>query len=425
MSFLFDLLYLLPALIYAPVFFIKSRRADENPGLLFSERWGKYASEKLARLNGKRVLWIHAVSVGEVMVARRWIESMSEQTNVFHFVLTTVTPTGQKLARQSQGGDLTAIYVPFDFSFCVTSFLKHVKPEVLVLVETEIWPNLILISKKKQLPIFMINARLSQKSLDGYRRVLGLFKSIFLGIDHVFAQDEADAKRFQALGISEDKIEVAGNIKFDAAKPEAEDPAFSRENLALQKTDQVWIAGSTHPGEEKKVLDVFLRLREKNKNLKLILAPRHVERAESLEREIKDTKCSFRRWGEVNAILPWDILLVDQLGVLKNIYALGNFVFMGGSWIEHGGQNPIEPAVYNLPILHGPHVFNFKQVYEILDAAGAAICVADTENCFQKVEFFLKNPEQVREIGRLAGGTVGKYRGASERQAKKILERVL
>ena len=193
LSFLFDLIYVLPALIYAPVFFIKSRRADENPGLLFSERWGHYAPEKIAKLMGKKVLWIHAVSVGEVMVARRWIESMREQTTVFHFVLTTVTPTGQKLARQSQANDLTAIYVPFDFSFCVTSFLNQVRPEALVLVETEIWPNLILLSAQKKCPIFIINARLSQKSLDGYRRVSTLFQSVFSGISRVFAQDQADA----------------------------------------------------------------------------------------------------------------------------------------------------------------------------------------------------------------------------------------
>ena len=210
--------------------------------------------------------------------------------------------------------------------------------------------------------------------------------------------------------------------KFDAAKLENNDAAFDRKNFALKETDKVWIAGSTHPGEEKKILNVFSRLREKNPNFKLILAPRHVERAESIAREIMGTIFSFRHWGEVNASLPWDILLVDQLGVLKNIYALGNFVFMGGSWVEHGGQNPIEPAVYGLPVLHGPHVFNFKQVYGVLDSAGAAICVTDTESCFERMEFFLSHSEKASEIGRLASETVGKYRGASALQAKRVLD---
>lgn len=428
MQYLFDLLYLLPALIYAPVFFVKSRRADESPALLFSERWGCIAPVKLARLQGKHILWIHAVSVGEVMVARSFIGALRQAQlresaeQKYHCVLTTVTPTGQKLARQAEAHDLTAIYVPFDFSFCVQSFLKAVKPEALVLVETEIWPNLILLSKQSKLPILMINARLSEKSLCGYRRVLFLFKTILSGISKVFAQDDADAERFSQLGIPKDQIETLGNIKFDAADAQASDVAFSRKNFALSDSDQVWIAGSTHPGEEKKVLELFLRLREKHPNLKLILAPRHIERADGIVREIAETKLSFRRWGEINASLPWDILVVDQLGVLKNIYALGNFVFMGGSWIEHGGQNPIEPAVYDLPILHGPHVFNFKQVYEILDSAGAAFCVEDQEMSFQKIEFFLNHPEKASQCGRLAGETVRKYRGASTRQAKRVME---
>ncbi len=436
-SLLFDLIYVLPALIYAPVFFVKSRRADENPGLLFSERWGCIARKKLARFQGKRVFWIHAVSVGEVMVARQFIHALRAELmsatapeaqpahtgkSPYHFILTTVTPTGQKLARQSEADDLTAIYVPFDFSFCVSSFLNQVKPEVLVLVETEIWPNLILLSAQKKLPVFLINARLSQKSLDGYSRAAFLFKSVFSGIKRVFAQDKADAGRFERLGIPQSHIEVSGNIKFDAAEPQKNDDTYTHKNFALTETDKVWIAGSTHPGEEKKILEVFSRLRQKNKNLKLILAPRHVERAESVAREIAETPFSFRRWGECNASLAWDVLLVDQLGVLKNIYALGDFVFTGGSWIEHGGQNPIEPAAHHLPVLHGPHVFNFKQVYEILDSAGAALCVDDTEVCFQKMEFFLNHPEQATEMGRVASETVGQYRGASARQAKRILE---
>ncbi len=422
MQYFFDFVYALAAIVYAPVFFLKSRRAGENPGLLFSERWGKYSQAKLARLAGKRVLWIHAVSVGETMVARRFIESLREARSPYHVVLTTVTPTGQKLARQAEANDLTAIYVPFDFSWCVESFLNFIKPEALVLVETEIWPNLISLSARRHLPIFLINARLSQKSLNGYRRVAVLFKNVFKGLTHVFAQDQADAERFRQLGIAGSKIEAAGNIKFDAAAPENKDDAFSRKNFGLSETDPVLIAGSTHPGEEQKLLEVFLKLREKHPTLRLILAPRHVERADAIAREAASTRLTLRRWGEINSSLSWDVLLVDQIGVLKNIYAVGNFVFMGGSWIPHGGQNPIEPSIFNLPVLHGPHVFNFKQVYQILDEAGAAFCVQGTEDCFEKLEVFLNHPRQAAEAGRLAGETVGKYRGASLRQARRVME---
>ena len=434
LQYLFDLLYVLPALIYAPVFFLKSRRAGESPSLLFSERLGCISSKKLSRLQGKRILWVHAVSVGEVMVARRFIESLRSLASEAklqsaasyrpfdHFVLTTVTPTGQKLARQSEASDLTAIYVPFDFSFCVRSFLNRIKPEALVLVETEIWPNLILNSMNKKLPIFLINARLSQKSLDGYRLVSALFARVFSGITRVFAQGAVDGERFHALGVDASKIEITGNIKFDTAIPEKTIEVVSRKKFGLSEANQVWIAGSTHPGEEKKLFDIFLKLREKHLNLKLILAPRHVERTDALLRELSAKNVLIQRWSTHQLPSPWDVLVVDQIGVLKDAYALGNFVFMGGSWIPHGGQNPIEPAVFNLPILHGPHVFNFKQVYEILDAAGAATCVLDSESCFEKVVSFLNHPDQAAQTGRLAGETVGKYRGASARQARRVME---
>ncbi len=434
MRFLFDLLYVLPALIYAPVFFLKSRRAGESPSRLFSERLGRISSKTLSRLQGKRVLWVHAVSVGEVMVARRFIESMRSMASeanlqptamrcpIDHFVLTTVTPTGQKLARQFEAADLTAIYVPFDFSLCVRSFLNAIKPEALVLVETEIWPNLILNSMNKKLPIFLINARLSQKSLDGYRLVSALFARVFSGITRVFAQEAVDGERFHALGVDASKIEITGNIKFDTAMPVQTSETVSRKKFGLSESNQVWVAGSTHAGEENKLFDVFLKLREKYLDLKLILAPRHVERTDALLRELSRENVLIQRLSTYQLSLPWDVLVVDQIGVLKDVYALGDFVFMGGSWIPHGGQNPIEPAVFNLPILHGPHVFNFKQVYEVLDVAGAATCVLDTESCFDKIVSFLNHPDQAAQVGRIAGETVGKYRGASAQQARRVME---
>ncbi len=422
LSLLFDLLYFLPALVYAPVFFLKSRRVGEDPKLLFSERWGSYAPEKLAKLAGKRVLWIHAVSVGETMVARRWIESLREIKAPFHFVLTTVTPTGQKLARQAEAEDLTAFYVPFDFSFCVNAFLNAVKPEALVLVETEIWPNLILRSAQKKIPISLINARLSEKSLSGYSRFRFFLSAVFSKIEMVLAQEQADAMRFERLGISPARVEEMGNIKFDTAVPSSVPADFRREKLGLNSNHLVWIAGSTHPGEEKKILNVFKRLQLAHPNLRLILAPRHVERTESLLQELAEFKLFIQRWSQFDLSESWDVLVVDQIGILKNIYALGNFVFMGGSWVEHGGQNPIEPAVFDLPVLHGPHVFNFKQIYAIFDEAGGAFCVADEASCFQKVEAFINQPGLASEAGQCAGSTVKKYRGASLKQAQRVME---
>jgi len=424
LSLLFDFLYLLPALVYAPVFFLKSRRVGENPATLFSERWGIYASEKLAKISGKKILWIHAVSVGETMVARRWIESLREIKAPFHFVLTTVTPTGQKLARQAEAEDLTAFYVPFDFSWCVNAFLQAVKPAALALVETEIWPNLILQSAAKNIPVCLINARLSEKSLRGYSRIRVLFQNVFSKIQLVLAQEESDARRFCDLGIAENRVLVMGNIKFDTAAPSVVPEAFHRNRVGIAENDSVLVAGSTHPGEEESLLRVFLRLRRNHSKLRMILAPRHVERTEEVA--MICAKAQFKTVlftdVQIKASEAWDVMVIDQIGVLKNVYALANFVFMGGSWIKHGGQNPIEPAVFDLPVLHGPHVFNFKQIYAIFGEAGGAYCVADEESCFQRVEAFLNQPELAFKTGQRAGETVKKYRGAGLKQAQRIME---
>ncbi len=443
MSLFFDFLYFLPALVYAPVFFLKSRRVGENPVTLFSERWGIYASEKLAKISGKKILWIHAVSVGEVVVARSFISSLrqvqlrdsAEHQNIsasesatqpapYHFVLTTVTPTGQKLARQAEAEDLTAFYVPFDFSWCVNAFLQAVKPAALALVETEIWPNLILQSAAKNIPICLINARLSEKSLQGYSRIRVLFQNIFSKIQLVLAQEESDARRFRDLGIAENRVLVMGNIKFDTAVPSLVPEAFQRARVGIAENDFVWVAGSTHPGEEESLLRVFSRLRRNHPKMRMILAPRHVERTEEVAVICAKSQLKTVLFTDVQikASDVWDVMVVDQIGVLKNVYAFANFVFMGGSWIKHGGQNPIEPAVFDLPILHGPHIFNFKQIYTIFDEAGGAYCVADEESCFQRVEAFLNQPELAFKTGQRAGETVKKYRGAGLKQAQRIME---
>jgi len=443
LSLFFDLLYFLPALVYAPVFFLKSRRVGENPGTLFSERWGKYAPEKLAKLSGKKILWIHAVSVGETMVARSFINSLrqvqlrdsAEHQNIsasesttqpapYHFVLTTVTPTGQKLARQAEAEDLTAFYVPFDFSWCVKAFLKAVKPEALVLVETEIWPNLILLSAEKNIPISLINARLSEKSLRGYSRIRALFQNVFSKIQLVLAQKKADARRFRDLGIPESRVAVMGNIKFDTAAPSRVPEAFHRARVGIAESDSVWVAGSTHPGEEESLLRVFLRLRRNHPKLRMILAPRHVERTGEVAMVCAKARLKTVLFTDVQmkASDGWDVMIIDPIGVLKNVYAFANFVFMGGSWIKHGGQNPIEPAVFDLPVLHGPHVFNFKQIYAVFGEAGGAYCVTDEESCFQKMEAFLNQPELAFKTGQRAGETVKKYRGAGLKQAQRIME---
>lgn len=427
--FLYNLAFAVFAVFYLPVFLIKLRQA-EDPGALWRERCGIFPASWREKFQGKKVIWLHAVSVGEVMAIERFLEEWLAASQEYHFLLTTVTPTGQRVARKLAGKNVQVSYFPFDFTVVVKRFLDFFKPVCLLLVETEIWPNLVAEAGRRGIPVGMINARLSERSLKQYRRFDWAFRPLWPHFGFVLAQTSEDAERFRKLGISPESVREMGNMKFDqspaldpskGAGSGGVDIAGLRAAWGCGSQDLLWIAGSTHPGEEETLVQVFTVLRKRFPALRMILAPRHIERSKALLNQlkkfsIKTVLSTQRKEGDV-----FDVLVLDQLGILRNLYQAADLVFMGGSLIPHGGQNPIEPARFEKAILHGPHIFNFQKIYRELDSDGGAREVSAQDELSSAAAGILGDEGRRAEMGRKAFQIINRLRGASKRQAGWIL----
>lgn len=414
MSFLYDTAFFFFALFYLPVFILKSGQA-ENRWDLVRQRFGVLPGNLKESLRGKRIVWLHAVSVGETIAIQPFVEKFLDRYPGYHLLITTVTPTGQKIARKMAGERVSTAYFPFDFSFSVKSFFRTFGPEALLLAETEIWPNLILEASKRKIPVIILNGRLSEKSAARYGRFRVLFEPLFSRLERVLAQTEKDAVRFHRLGLPLEKTGVTGNIKYDNFDINLEREPLNSEIRAAQglsKTDKIFLAGSTHPGEDEILMAVFQRLRKDYSGLFLIIVPRHIERSAQIlssagERGLKAV-LSAERKDE-----PYEVLIVNQLGVLKQFYAAADVVFMGGSLVPKGGQNPIEAAAFRRPIVHGPNVFNFEEVYRLLDEGAGALRIQDEEEFYLAVKTLLDTPQEREKTGRNAYQEVCSMRGAT------------
>ena len=423
-TFLYNLAFIVFAIFYAPFFLMKLRQA-EDPQALWRERRGIFPKDWAAKFAGKKIVWLHAVSVGEVMAVEKFIQEWLATAPAQELVLTTVTPTGQRIAKKYAGERVHVCYFPFDLTTVVKRFFDLLNPICVLLVETEIWPNLLTEAKRRNIPVGVINARLSERSFKRYRIFPWLFKPLWGKLDFVLAQSEEDAVRFRKLGILEASVRDMGNMKFDQAAwadAGAVDVAGLRQAWGYAPDDLVWIAGSTHPGEEVALMDAFKVLREKFPKLKLIIAPRHIERSEGLLKQLgqDDVSVALSTAKEKEGPAP-AVQVLNQLGVLRNLYQIADLVFMGGSLIPHGGQNPIEPARFSKAILHGPHVFNFHKIYHQLDHDGGALRISAPDELSSAAAELLANESKRHEMGQKAFQIINRLRGASKRQAGWIL----
>ncbi len=450
-TFLYNLAFMGFGIFYLPIFLTKLRQA-EDPDALWRERRGIFPKEWTEKFAGKKVVWLHAVSVGEVMAIEKFIHEWLASAPEYELLLTTVTPTGQRIAKKFASERVHVCYFPFDLTPVVKRFLDLFKPVCLLLVETEIWPNLLTEAKRRNIPVGVINARLSERSFKRYKIFPWLFKPLWEKLDFVLAQSEEDAVRFRGLGIAGESVRDMGNMKFDQAEWSAEsavDGAELRQAWGYTSEDLVWIAGSTHPGEEEMLMVVFKALRERFPKLKLILAPRHIERSGGLLKQLEKYGFSVasssipilhqKKEGSIG-LVPTTVqgnkievgargkegsgpavLVLDQLGVLKNLYGIADLVFMGGSLIPHGGQNPIEPARFSKAILHGVHVFNFHKIYHQFDHDGGALRISAPDELSSAAAELLANEGKRHEMGQKAFQIVNRLRGASKRQAGWIL----
>lgn len=360
-----------------------------------------------------RCIWVHAVSVGEVQAAVPLIRAIAKRFPDHHMLVTTVTPTGAARVEAVFGDTVTHCYIPLEMPIAVDRFFASVNPELALVMETEIWPNLYQGCGVRDIPLILVSARISPRSVDSYRRFLPLFRDTLSHGIIIAAQSAADAERFRSLGASPVRTWVTGNIKFDIELPS---DLADRGNEFRQRTfgsRPVWIAASTHDREEQQVLAAHRQLLEKFPDLLLVLVPRHPERFPAVGEMIDKEKLEKVLRTEGRACdAATTVFLGDTMGEVPLFYAASDVAFVGGSLVPVGGHNMLEPAALGLPVISGPHVYNAQEIADMFIELGACHVVRDASELADAVEQLLSNPDDASEHGSRGRDIVERNRGA-------------
>ncbi len=379
----------------------------------FRRRWKEHFGLFKVKPSAQNGIWLHAVSVGEVFVAIPLIKKLKQAYPNHPITVTTTTLTGAKQVLNSLGDEVLHIFAPYDLPSIVKRFYQQISPKVLVILETELWPNLIYYGRHFNVPVFVVNARLSKRSASGYAHLPIPTKALLLDPVHHFAcQYKSDAMRFKVLGASQEKVSVTGSIKFDLEISEKlSDLAEELFNPWIHN-HFIWVAASTHEGEDEFVLQAHQYLLLKNPNAKLILVPRHPERFDSVAALIQSYNMSFVRRSENKAINEKNaVFLCDTMGELMTCYQAASIAFVGGSLVDVGGHNPLEPAALSVPVLTGQYTFNFSKVYSRMLKADAAVVVTK-ESLKNTLEKLMINTTLRKTMGASAANVVELNRGA-------------
>jgi 3-deoxy-D-manno-octulosonic-acid transferase len=389
----------------------------------WSMRLGRYPAEVAKRLQGRQTIWVHAVSVGEVLAARPLLQELARQHPGDPLVLSAITPGGFELASKQVGETGAAVYFPLDLQGCVARALDALRPRVLLLMESELWPAVIRLSRARGVPVAVVNGRVSVRT---FRRSLAMkpwLRGVLGGVDRFLMQSQTDADRIVQMGAPAERVHVTGNLKWDASLSTRPSPELIRETeerLGLDGTEPVIVAGSTHRGEERAVLHAFRGIRGFHRTARLILAPRHLERLSEVEGLIRESGLRLLRLSQAERTVSWDVGLVDTFGQLPRYYGVGSIVFIGGSLIPHGGQNPLEAASLGKPVLFGPSMDNFSTIAHELLGSHAALQVADGRELAQLFEELLDNAAQAQAIGRRAQELTERFQGATQRTLEAL-----
>lgn len=366
-------------------------------------------------------LWLHAVSLGEMIAARPLILALQQRYPQKSLVITTMTVTGSSLAQKYVGDNTYHVYIPYDLPGAVQRFLNQAHPDLVIIMETELWPNILHYAAKRDLPILLANARLSQSSMQAYQYIIALTRDMLPNISCIAAQTQEDAERFMVLGAKSQQIQVMGNIKFDVSLPQELIEKGRRLRQSWGEVRPTVIAASTHASEEEKILHAFAKLRETYPNALLLLVPRHPERFDGVAQLCqKQGYRMVRRSQNQPCLADTQILVGDSLGELFLYYAMADVAFVGGSFVETGGHNLLEPAALALPVLTGPSTFNFTEIFNLLQAAGGVASVADESALALKWGQLIADPAYRRQMGENARGVVEQNRGALERHLQYI-----
>jgi len=365
--------------------------------------------------NKKRGIWIHAVSVGEVGAAEPIIKILRKRLPETPIFLSTVTSTGREVAKKNLGKWIDYLfYFPLDFPLSVIKVISSLKPSLIILMETELWPNLLYFSRFFSIPVILANGRLSPSSLGKYRRFSFLLKPFLSSFSSILVQTERDKEGFRKLGFPEHLLKVAGNTKFDRYSFTSPPAKNSLPSPSPHDAYPIICAGSTHPTEEEMVLRIFKKVKKKYPSAKLILAPRHPERAKEVEKLIPDSFSYILRTEILSEDWNETILILNTVGELKNFYSLSHIVIMGGTFTPIGGHNPLEPLACKVPVIFGPHTFNFTEIFSLIKGKGG-IKVNNEEELERVLLAWLEKRSNLEKEGTKGFHLIAENRGASER----------
>ena len=413
------LVFLLPG-----IFFRLWRRGARLPA--YRHRWAERLGCHVLPVL-QETLWVHAVSVGEAVSAIQLINCFMTAHPQATVVFTTTTPTGSDRVKAAfkdkLGKNLWHCYFPYDLPWIWRRFLKQIHPKVLVLMETEIWPNLLHACEQHKIPVLIANARLSPRSAQHYGWLGGLMADIMRPVSTIAAQSPLDAERFAAIGVPSTKIHMIGNIKFDLPVDPTVVQAGQDLRHALGTHRRVWIAASTHAGEELIILNVYQALKKTFPHLLLLLVPRHPDRFNQVaDLCVSQGVMMVRRSDKLPCSDQTDVFLGDTMGEMNLFYAASDIAFVGGSFVPVGGHNLLEPAALNLPVLTGPHLFNFLAISALLIQAGGAQVVADQAALTQAMTTLLQDPKRGVSQGTAGRQAVEENRGAMNKLLHLVME---
>jgi 3-deoxy-D-manno-octulosonic-acid transferase len=429
MRVLYNILFGVSFVVSAPYYFWRmQRRGNWRAG--FGGRFGHYGAKFKHAITNRHTLWLHAVSVGEVNVCTQIIRALEPRLPNLKFVVSTTTSTGMGELQRRLPNHISRIYFPIDYRGCVSHALRVIRPEAIVLVEAEIWPNFLWRARDMGIPVFLVNARLSDRSYPRYLRYGFIFRQLFASFTGVGAQNEGDAAKLRALGCRPEAIQVVGSLKYDAAKlderRQLDVPGMLRQ-AGVPPGARVLVGGSTHAGEEALLADQFLRLRDRFPDLFLILVPRHFERGREVGSELEARGVKFLYRNEITHSTQYapnqiQCLLVNTTGELKYFYEHATVIFIGKSLTAQGGQNPIEPGALGKAMVFGPNMQNFADVVASFLARDGAVQVHTAAELEEALAELLANPSRREVLGRNALRVVHENLGAVDRTVEMILK---
>ncbi len=417
---LYDILLHISVFVLLPYFVVKMFTAKKyREGI--PERFGFIKAEKIRAAAGSPLIWIHAVSVGETKAVAPVVKSLKQRNPGVKILFSTVTGTGNATAAKDLSGFIDAlIYFPLDLSWAIKRIARAFNPSAFVVIEKEIWPNVFLEMKKKNVPVIILNGTISERSHRRFLRFSFFFKEVFGCVSLFSARTEDDRKKAIEAGVKEGNARAAGNIKFDLSPPSAHPNYLDaiKDALRVSPSDAVIVAGSTHPGEEEKVVSAFKAISKEHPNARLIIAPRHPERFGEVEALLKKTGLEFSKRSAGGG---GKVVLLDTIGELMPVYSFSTIAFVGGSLVPGiGGHNLLEPAYYGRPVLWGPHLTTYASMAELLEGNGGGFTVRDENDLAEKANALLSDKVNRERAGEAARKVVEANRGAARKSVEAI-----